>query len=36
MSGVFASGVVALVVLILAPSARFIPKAALAALNSRF
>jgi SulP family sulfate permease len=32
MSGVFASAVVALVVLLLAPSARFIPKAALAGL----
>jgi sulfate permease, SulP family len=30
MSGVFASAVVAVVVLVLAPSARFIPKAALA------
>ncbi|MGA2742243.1 MAG: SulP family inorganic anion transporter [Bryobacteraceae bacterium] len=32
MSGVFASAVVAIVVLVLAPSARFIPKAALAGL----
>jgi SulP family sulfate permease len=32
MSGVFASAVVAIVVLLMAPSARFIPKAALAGL----